>query len=224
MRTDTSTTLTSSQANSFVGALPTNYITSLIPNNQTSIFNQSKDSGTVDIKTQLQEAESNLLGTIFECEYLQSSLKPDTNIRSINREILPAIVKYASLLNYQNALKKWHTYVNSLYRELESEGVGFTQNVLDSAKQFLDVLVEYFRTDFLFLEIPDACPGESKNFMFLWDNGVHYLECEIFDNGAVEFFYKNRSTDEIWGEDTRINAKLTPEIANKLMLFVSTER
>jgi len=78
--------------------------------------------------------------------------------------------------------------------------------------------------DRFLLQPPDACPGESDNLMFVWNKGEHYLECEVFGNGAVEFFYRNRLTDERWGEDITLESKLTPAIIKKLMLFLTSER
>jgi len=128
------------------------------------------------------------------------------------------------LAEHELALNKWESYVSQLYIEAEAGGTGFTTKVLDNARQVLRNLNSHFRQDHLFLEPPDACPGESDNLMFVWNKVEHYLECEIFGNGAVEFFYKNRLTDERWGEDITLESKLTPAIIKKLMLFVTSER
>jgi len=115
------------------------------------------------------------------------------------------------------------SYIDELYIEASSRDAGFTTDVLDNSRKVLKTLNSHFRRDHLLLEVPDACPGELDNFMFAWNKGKHYLECEIFGNGAVEFFYKNRSSDEVWGEDTTVDEKLTPATLNKLILFVSEE-
>jgi len=98
---------------------------------------------------------------------------------------------------------------------------GFTTEVLNNSCKVWKTLNSHFRRNHLFLEVPDTCPGESDNFMFVWNKGEHYLECEIFGNGAVEFFYKNRFSDEVWGEDTTVDENLTSDILKKLILFVS---
>lgn len=128
------------------------------------------------------------------------------------------------MAKYKLALDRWESYVSELYSEAELVNSGFSTKVLDNARQTLKRLNNHFRRDCLFLEIPDACPGESDNFMFVWDKGDNYLECEIFGNGAVEFFYRNRSTNELWGEDITVDAQLTSAIVRKLMLFVTTEK
>lgn len=140
-------------------------------------------------------------------------------------EFFAAFIKYRSLAKYkQLALDKWESYVNELYSEAELFDSGFSTKVLDNARQILNRLSAHFSRDSSLLEIPDACPGESDNFMFVWDKSDNYLECEIFGNGAVEFFYRNRSTNELWGEDITVDAKLTPAIVKKLKLFVTTEK
>lgn len=128
------------------------------------------------------------------------------------------------MAEYKLAIDRWELYVGALYTEVEAGNAGFTTRLLDNVRKVLKNLNNHFRQDHLFLEVPDACPGESNDFMFLWKKGEHHLECEIFGDGAVEFFYRNRSTDETWGEDITLESKLTPEIMKKLMLFVNTER
>lgn len=71
------------------------------------------------------------------------------------------------------------------------------------------------------LEVPDACPGYRDNLMFTWLKGEHYLECEVFGNGIVEFFYFNKESEQTYSEDTEINAKLSAEILEKLNLFTN---
>jgi hypothetical protein len=70
-----------------------------------------------------------------------------------------------------------------------------------------------------FLPIPQVCPGSSNNLMYTWSLDRHYLECEIFDSGEVEFFYRNRSTGETWGEDILSGQHLSREILQKANLF-----
>jgi hypothetical protein len=154
----------------------------------------------------------------------QNNEKTDREYILVSPGLLAALIKFTSLAKYELALHKWESYVNELYTEAKTEDAGFTTKVLDNARQVLQNLNSHFRRDHLFLEIPDACPGESDNFMFLWNKGEHHLECEIFGNGAVEFFYRNRSTNEVWGEDITIESKLTPAIMKRLMLFVAPER
>ncbi len=74
-------------------------------------------------------------------------------------------------------------YLDSLLPRANSTGIdGFTTSVLDTAWQTWDKLKEYFSSKGLSLEVPDACPGESDNFMYTWSKREHYLECEIFGN------------------------------------------
>lgn len=111
--------------------------------------------------------------------------------------------------------KSLQEYLDSLLNESKTKDSGFTVKVVNNAKQLLKTI----ESSDLILMSPDACPGESNNIMFLWEKEDYYLECEIFEDGAVEFFYKNRITNEKWGEDTTIDQKLTSEISNVLKLF-----
>lgn len=69
------------------------------------------------------------------------------------------------------------------------------------------------------LPVPDACPGPDGQLLFAWDEGDHHLELEIFPESASEFFYRNRSTDELWGEEYELHMPVTPSALNKLSLF-----
>ena len=68
------------------------------------------------------------------------------------------------------------------------------------------------------VDIPDAC-FSYDSFMYCFDRGQHYFECEIFINGVVEFFYKNRATSELWGEDSWVENKLSKDVIEKLKIF-----
>lgn len=68
------------------------------------------------------------------------------------------------------------------------------------------------------LTVPSACLGSDDNFMYTWSNSEHYMECEVFGNGAIEFFYRNDSNGETWGEDVYLDRGFE-EILEKISLF-----
>lgn len=75
------------------------------------------------------------------------------------------------------------------------------------------------------LEVPDCCPNTGSqgefHIMFTWTKDEHYLECEIFNNGDIEFFYRNRiMPSEGWGEDYTIGQTFSEDLIDKLSLFV----
>jgi hypothetical protein len=67
------------------------------------------------------------------------------------------------------------------------------------------------------LEVPDACIGNASGFMYTWRKDNFYLECEIFEDETIEFFYKynNYVDSEEWnlGEDISAN------MLKRLMFF-----
>lgn len=69
------------------------------------------------------------------------------------------------------------------------------------------------------MPVPDACPGPDGQILFTWDEGDHHLELEIFPESTSEFFYRNRSTDELWGEEYELHLPFSPSALNKLSLF-----
>jgi hypothetical protein len=112
-------------------------------------------------------------------------------------------------------------YLDSLHSEAASSNEAeFTVFVIDYSWQVWQALSSRFLECDLCLEVPDACPGHSDNLMYTWSKSEHYLECEIFGNRAVEFFYRNRKSGEVWGEDTTLEHGFSTAILEKATCFV----
>lgn len=103
--------------------------------------------------------------------------------------------------------------------EIACDQSEFTELVIDIAWQVWEKLRSYFLSNDLCLEVPDACPGQRNNFMYTWSKGEHYFECEIFGSKEVEFFYRNRNSNEVWGEDTTLGQEFSTTILDKARLF-----
>ena len=109
-------------------------------------------------------------------------------------------------------------YIQSLRSEVNASGeTEFTLSVLEKADQVWKDLRSVFSSKNKCLEVPDACPGYNDNFMYTWSKGEHYLECEIFGSGEVEFFY--RTNNDVWGEDIKIGQDFSTAIIEKVALF-----
>lgn len=56
------------------------------------------------------------------------------------------------------------------------------------------------------MKVPDCCSEQGRNnefhILFTWERDEHYLECEVFNSGVIQFFYENHLTKE---------AQVTPE-------------
>jgi hypothetical protein len=116
--------------------------------------------------------------------------------------------------------QKLESYISSLRYEAESTlECEFTVFVIDYSLQVWRELSRRFSEGGLCLEAPDACPGQSDNFMYTWSKAEHYLECEIFGHGAVEFFYRNRRSGEVWGEDTTLEHGFSTDVLEKATFF-----
>jgi hypothetical protein len=70
------------------------------------------------------------------------------------------------------------------------------------------------------LPVPAACTGPDGQMMYTWDKERHHLELEITADGAGEFFYRNRETSELWGEEYRPGTPLAHDVVTKLKLFI----
>lgn len=82
---------------------------------------------------------------------------------------------------------------------------GISAEILDISLGTLCMLIDFMNNKGLSLRIPNACSGESDNFMYVWSDDQHYLECEIFTSKIVEFFYKDRVSNTVWGLDTYLS-------------------
>jgi hypothetical protein len=69
------------------------------------------------------------------------------------------------------------------------------------------------------LPIPAACTGPDGQMLYTWDRGKHHLELEIIPGQSAEYFYRDRETGELWGEDYTIGDPLSPDAIRKLKLF-----
>ena len=111
-------------------------------------------------------------------------------------------------------------YLESLKSETcEINESQFTVTVLEYASKVWNDLSLSFSRNNSCLEVPDACPGQSDDFMYTWSRAEHYLECEIFGNGIVEFFYRNRNSGEVWGEETTLEQSFSTSILKKVSIF-----
>jgi hypothetical protein len=112
------------------------------------------------------------------------------------------------------------TYIELLKSEAqENYESQFTKSILEYSWQVWNALSLHFSRNSLCLEVPDACPGQNNDFMYTWSKAEHYLECEIFGDGGIEFFYRNRSSGKVWGEDTTLEQGFPTSILEKVELF-----
>ena len=64
-----------------------------------------------------------------------------------------------------------------------------------------------------FLPAPLVDERDEGGVLLSWDKGIHHLDVEITAEGALDFFYLNRVTDEKWD----IEAMATDVIPEKVM-------
>ena len=62
----------------------------------------------------------------------------------------------------------------------------FSEKAIDLSWSVWEKLKKLLSQKGLSLEVPNASPGLSNNFMYVWKKNDHYLECEIFENGEIE--------------------------------------
>ena len=121
----------------------------------------------------------------------------------------------------QQRYENLRVYLDSLKNEARVTGeTEFSERVLNLSWSVWERLTSLFQARGQWLEVPDACPGSKNNFMYTWSKSEHYLECEIFGTGEIEFFYRNRNTGEVWGDDTTLEQGFSGDILDKASLFI----
>lgn len=65
------------------------------------------------------------------------------------------------------------------------------------AREMWSKLCRTFQT----VPIPQAGPLPDGGFQFVWDRGDHHLEIDVLPDAKLEWFYRNRKTGEVAGED-----------------------
>ncbi|MEO1401224.1 MAG: hypothetical protein AAFV72_08185 [Cyanobacteria bacterium J06635_1] len=136
-------------------------------------------------------------------------------IKGLSKDLSPI----QRLLRDEKALGLY-LYLASLRTEAKSDDEARVMlSILDIAERVWGKLNNHFEEGGRKLEIPDACAGDQDDFMYTWSKNEHYLECEIFGNGNIEFFYRNRHSSEVWGEDTTLDNGFSNAIFEKLSIF-----
>jgi GNAT superfamily N-acetyltransferase len=79
---------------------------------------------------------------------------------------------------------------------------------------------EILKASAYMMAVPSACTGPDGEIFYSWDSGRHHLELEIIPAKPAEFFYRDRETEQVWGDDYIIGEPLPPEAVKKLNLFL----
>lgn len=72
------------------------------------------------------------------------------------------------------------------------------------------------------LPIPAACTGPDGKLLYSWDKGRHHLELELIPGQPAEFFYRDRQTGDLWGEDYDLTQALSADAIQKLKLLAGS--
>lgn len=128
--------------------------------------------------------------------------------------------------------KQWFNNEDKLVKYLkslkdEAIAINTSEDILLKAYSVWSKLRDtfFYKKPKQILEVPDCCPNTGSegefHIMFTWTKDIHYLECEIFNNGDIEFFYRNRRIPSVgWGEDYTIGQTFSEDLIDKLSLFV----
>lgn len=74
------------------------------------------------------------------------------------------------------------------------------------------------------LPIPAAVAFTGGPIEYHWEGGAHQISVEIPSEGPCHWFYRNRTTGEIWGADVPPQAELPAQLAHYLGRLVASNR
>jgi hypothetical protein len=74
------------------------------------------------------------------------------------------------------------------------------------------------------LALPEAVATDAGGLYIGWDDGPHHLEIEILATGQYEWFYRNRTTGIVQGEDDRAGTALTPGLLARVRELAGATR
>lgn len=91
-----------------------------------------------------------------------------------------------------------------------------TASMFARANQYSDLLLDPIKNK---MPIPGAATGPDGEMFFGWDKGRHHLELELIPDQPAEWFYRDRETEEIWGEDQNDGDPLPAKVLELMPLF-----
>jgi hypothetical protein len=159
-----------------------------------------------------------------------SDLRAEETLRAGDRvNVIPAVVPgrtyqppappHASLAEQNSSAKSfilhWE-HKNFLTRVSTGERPPITRETASLATMAWHLI--WKASDYT-MPVPAACTGPDGKMFYSWDHGRHHLELEIIPGQDAEFFYRDRETGQLWGEDYRIGDPLPAEAVAKLRFF-----
>ena len=69
------------------------------------------------------------------------------------------------------------------------------------------------------LPAPDAAPADDGHVFYVWDHDEHHLDVEVFPDGTMELFYRNRATEELLEDVVCVGETIPSGMCEKLRLL-----
>lgn len=110
-------------------------------------------------------------------------------------------------------------YLDSLAHEATRPDSRFSLEAVENAWFVWQTLRDFFGDQDAYLAVPNACPGEDDNVLFSWDSTRFYAECEIFGDGRVEYFYRNKETEAFDSEEVDVTSSCPENVMDWLSHF-----
>ncbi len=159
----------------------------------------------VVVKAVIRGKSSQLIGASAPIEQPNPSAPLEATIAHKTKQI-PSATAFTIHLEHLNFLKRVST----------GERPPITPGTALLASQAWHLI---WRASNYKMPAPAACTGPDGKLFYSCDHGRHHLELEIIPGQDAAFFYRDRETGHLWGEDYRIGDPLPTEAVAILRFF-----
>jgi len=110
----------------------------------------------------------------------------------------------------------WRRFLD---QELRMPFGPFPETQVNSVLTLMDQLREHLGPK---LRVPLTQPTVDGAIQLAWDAGRHYLDIDVFSDGTMQWFYRDRQTKELDGspDDARATG-IPPELVRRLEVVLS---
>jgi hypothetical protein len=137
--------------------------------------------------------------------------------RAISTELPAFDVDTSRLISLVESLRsneKWRAFVVSLAKPPWT----FTGEHVAA----VTTLWEDLNTRFSYtLPLPLTQPTNDGNIQLAWDQGRHYVEIDVCPDGQLEWFYRDRETNELDGTEDDPESAVSEALLRRLRLTIS---
>ncbi len=108
--------------------------------------------------------------------------------------------------------RPWRRYIDDLAkgRQFQPHHISEVRRVYDRIKKALGDR----------LPLPVTQPTHEGALQLAWDTGNEYVDVDVFSDGTLHWYYRNRTTNEVDGTDDDRVRGMPPDLIQRLVLLL----